>query len=102
LRFADDTSLLASSEEELSEILGRVKNIRLQYGLDVNLDKSKLMIVERGEKVLLTGCLSGLEVVNDFICLGSLISDTGSSQKGIKRRIMLGRVAMKKLTTQSL
>jgi hypothetical protein len=38
-----------------------------------------------------------LEVVNDFIYLGSLISDTGSSQKQIKRRIMLGRVAMKKL-----
>jgi hypothetical protein len=81
LRFADDTTLLVSSEEELSEILGRVKNIILQYGLDVNLDKSKLMIVDRGEKVLLTGCLSGLEVVNDFIYLGSLISDTESSQK---------------------
>ena len=56
------------------------------------------MIVDRREKVLLTGCLSGLEVVNDFIYLGSLISDKGSSQKEIKRRIMLGRVAMKKLT----
>lgn len=98
LRFADDTVLFANSEDELAALLTRIKDISVAYGLDINLSKSKLMVIDRGEQIQLTGRLKELEVVHSFIYLGSTLCNTGSCEDEIRRRITLGRVAMKKLT----
>ena len=94
LRYADDTTLMAESEEELKRLLIRVKEESEKAGLKLNIQKAKIMafrpITSRqieGEKV---------QAVTDFIFLGSKITADGDSYE-IKRRLLLGRKAMTKL-----
>ena len=91
LRYADDTTLMAESEEELKRLLIRVKEESEKAGLKLNIQKAKIMafrpITSRqieGEKV---------QAVTDFIFLGSKITADGDSYE-IKRRLLLGRKAM--------
>ena len=96
LRYADDTTLLASSETEMINLLTRMEEISLELGLKINHAKTKLMVVDRANKLQLTGALD-LETVNDFVYLGSNISNTGSCEKEIRRRIGMAKSAMSQL-----
>lgn len=96
LRYADDTTLLAASEAEMVDILSRMERISLEMGLKINHNKTKLMIVDRSNKLQLTGALS-LETVEDFIYLGANINNTGSCEKEIRRRIGMAKTAMTQL-----
>ena len=94
LRYADDTTLMAESEEELKS-LRKVKEESEKNGLKLNIQKTKIMVSDPitswkkdGEK---------METVTDFIFLGSKISDCSHE---IKRCLLLGRVAMTKLSSQ--
>ena len=95
LRYADDTTLMAESEEELKSLLMKVKEENEKVGLKLNIQKTKIMasgpITSReidGETV---------ETVSDFIFLGSKITADGDCSHEIKRCLLLGRKVMKNL-----
>ena len=95
LRYANDTTLMAESEEELKSLLMKVKEESERGGLKLNIQKTKIMTsgsitswqIDR-EKV---------ETVADFIFLGSEITADGACSHEIKRHLLLGRKAMTNL-----
>ena len=95
LRYADDTTLMAESEEEPKSLLMKVKEESEKVGLKLNIQKMKIMasgpITSRerdGETV---------ETVSDFIFGGSKITADGDCSHEIKRRLLLGRKVMTNL-----
>ena len=88
LRYADDTTLLAESKEELLQLVTSVIEKSAQAGLDLNLKKTKIMSTEEIEEFEVDGEKIG--VVRDFIFLGAKIEDSGSCKGEILRRLALG------------
>ena len=86
LRYADDSSLMAESEEELKSLLMKVKEESKKVGLKLNLQKTKIMA-----SGLITSWQIDGETVWDFIFLGSKITADGDCSREIKRRLLLGR-----------
>ena len=89
LRYADDTTLMAESEEELKSILMKVKEESEKVGLNVNIQKSKIM----ASGPITSWGIDG-ETVSDFILGGSKITADGNCSHKIKRRLLLGRKVM--------
>ena len=75
LRYADDTTLMAESEEELKSLLMRVKEEREKVGLNLNIQKTKIMTSGPITSWEIDG--DTVETVSDFICLGSKITADG-------------------------
>ena len=95
LRYADDTTLMAKSEEELKSLLMKVKVESEKVDLKLNIQKTKIMA-----SGLITSCqIDGktLDTVSDFIFLGSKITADGDCSHEIKRRLLLGRKVMTNL-----
>ena len=92
LRYADDTTLMAESEEELKSLLMKVKEESEKVGLKLNIQKMKIMA---------SGPITPWEIdgktVSDFIFLGSKITADGDCSHEIKRRLFLGRKVMTNL-----
>ena len=92
LRYADDTTLMAESEEELKSLLMGVKEEREKVGLKLNIQKTKIMA---------SGPITSWEIdgetVADFIFGGSKIPADGDCSHEIKRRLLLGRKVMSNL-----
>ena len=88
-RYADDTTLMAESKEELKRILMKVKEESEKVDLKVNIQKTK--IVASGP--MISWQLDG-EIVSDFIFLGSKITADGDYSHEIKRHLLLGRKVM--------
>ena len=89
LRYADDTTLMAKSEEELKSLLMKVKEESEKVGLKLNIQKTKIMA-----SVPIISCqIDGetVETVSDFIFLGSKITADGDCSHEIKRCLLLGR-----------
>ena len=92
LRYADDTTLMAESEEELKRLLMKVKEESVKFGLKLNFQKTKIMAsspitswqIDEGT----------MEIMIDFILLGSKIIADGDCSHEIKRRLLLRRKAM--------
>ena len=89
LRYADDTTFMAESEEDLKSLLTKVKEESEKVGLKLNIQKTKIMASSPitswetdGETVV---------TVSDFIFLGSKITAEGECSHEIKRRLLLGR-----------
>ena len=95
LRFADDTTLMAESEEELKSLLKKVKVEREKVGLKLNIQKTKIMASGPITSWEIDG--ETVETVSDFIFLGSKIIVDGDCSHEIKRRLLLGRKVMTKL-----
>ena len=98
LRYADDTTLMAESEEELKSLLLKVKEESEKVGLKLNIQKTKIMasgpITSReidGETV---------ETVSDFLVLGTKLPAAGDCSHEIKRRLLLGRKVMTNLDSK--
>ena len=89
LRYADDTTLMAESVEELRSLLMKVKEESEKAGLKLNIQKTKIM--ESGPT---TSWQIDGETVSDFIFLGSKITADGDCSHEIKRRLLLGRKVM--------
>ena len=95
LRYADDTTLMAESEEELKSLLMKVKEESEKIGLKLNIHKTKIMASgpitswQRDEETV--------ETVADFIFLGSKITAGGDCSHEIKRCLLLGRKVMTNL-----
>ena len=92
LRYADDTTLMAESEEELKSLLMKVKEEREKAGLKFNTQKIKIM----ASGPIISWQIDG-ETMRDFIFLGSRITTDGDCSLQIKRRLLLGRKAMTNL-----
>ena len=93
LRYADDTTLMAESEEELKSLLMKVKSKRV--GLKLNIQKTKIMASGPITSWEIDG--ETVETVRDFIFLGSKITADGDCSHEIKRHLLLGRKAMTNL-----
>ena len=97
LRYTDDTTLVAESEEKLNSLLMKMKEESEKGGLKLNIQKTKIM----------ASCPISLwqiyretiETVRDFLFLGSKISADGDCSHDIKRNLLLGRKAMTNLTS---
>ena len=95
LRYANDTTLMEESEEELKSLLMKVKEESEKVGLKLNIQKTKIM----------TSCPitswqtygETMEIVTDFIFLNSKITADGDCSREIKRWLLLGRKAMTNL-----
>ena len=86
LRYADDTTLMAESEEELKSLLMKVKEESEKVGLKINIQKMKIMASGPITSWVIDG-----ETVSDFIFLGSKITADGDCSHEIKRPLLLGR-----------
>ena len=95
LRYADDTTLIAESEEELKNLLMKVKEESEKVGLKLNIQKMKVMASSPVTSWQINGEI--METVTDFIFGGSQISADGNCSHEIKRRLVLGRKAMTNL-----
>ena len=95
LRYADDNTLMAESEEELKSLLIKVKEESEKVGLDLNIQKTKIMASGPITSWQIDG--ETVETVADFIFLGSKITADGNCSRDIKRRLLLGRKAMTNL-----
>ena len=95
LRYIDDTTLMARSEEELKSLLMKVKVGSWKAGLKLNIQKMKIM----ASSPLTSWQIDGekMETVTDFIFLGSKIAAAGDCSHEIKRYLLLGREAMASL-----
>lgn len=97
LRYADDTTLITATEEELERVMEKVINESRALGLEINLSKTKLMVIDRGSSAQLENRLPNIQRVEEFVYLGSLITASGGSTNEIKRRIAIARNAMSNL-----
>ena len=95
LRCADDTTLMAESEEELKSLLMKVKEESEKVGLKLNIQKTKVMASGRITSWEIDG--DTVETVSDFIFLGSKITADGECSHEIKRCLLLGRKVMTNL-----
>ena len=89
LRYADDTTLRAESEEELKSLLKKVKEEREKVGLKLNIQKTKIIASGPITSWEIDG--EAMETVRYFIFLGSKITADGDCSHEIKRRFLLGR-----------
>ena len=94
-RYADDSTLMAESEEELKGLLMRVKEESEKVGLKLNIQKTKIMASSPITSWQTNG--ETMEIVTDFIFLGSKITADGDCSHEIKRRLFLGSKAMTNL-----
>lgn len=96
LRYADDTTLLAESEDDLKQLLLKVEQRSLEMGLSLNINKTKIMTTNGSAKVWINN--EEIETVNSFNLLGSTINDKATSVDDIKKRIALGKSAVNDLS----
>ena len=91
LRYADDTTLMAESKEELKKLLRKVKEDSEKAGLKFNIQKTKIMASSPITSWQIDG--ETMEIVTDLIFLGSKITADGECSHEIKRCLLLGRKA---------
>ena len=95
LRYADDTTLMAESKEELKSLLMKVKEESEKAGLKLNIQNTKIMASSPITSWQIDG--KTMETVTNFIFLGSKITADGDCSHEIKRHLLLGRQAMTNL-----
>ena len=95
LRYADDTTLMTESEEELKSLMMKVKEESEKVGLKVNIQIIKVIVSSSITSWQIDGeTVETVETVADFIFLGSKITADGDCSCEIKRCLLLGRKAM--------
>ena len=97
LRYADDTTLMAESEEELKSLLMKVKEESEKVGLKLNIQKTKIMAFGPITSWEIDG--ETVETVSDFILGGSKVTAEGDCSHEIKRHLLLGRKVMTNLVS---
>ena len=95
LRYADDTTLMAESEEELKSLLMKVKEESEKAGLKLNIQKTKIMASSPITSWQIDG--ETMETVTNFLSLGSKITTDGDCSHEVKRWLLLGRKDMTNL-----
>ena len=97
LRYADDTTLMGESEQELKSLLMKVKEESEKVGLKLNIQKTKIMASDPITSWAIDG--ETVETVSDFILGGSKITADGDCSHEIKRCLLLGRKVMTNLNS---
>ena len=97
LRYADDTTLLTESEEELKSLLMKVKEESEKVGLRLNIQKTKIIASSSITSWQMDG--ETMETVIDFIFLGSKITADGDCSHEIRRQLLLGKKTITNLKT---
>ena len=92
LRYADDTTLMAKSKEEMKSLLMKAKEESENSGLKLNIRKSKIMASGPNTSWQIDG--EAMETVTEFIFFGSKITACSNRSHEIKRRLLLGRKVM--------
>ena len=100
LRYADDTTFMAESKEELKSLLMKVKKESEKVGLKLNIQKTKIMVSGPITSWQIDG--ETVETVADCIFLGSQITADGDWSHEIKRHLLLGRKAMTNLDSRDI
>ena len=95
LRYTDDTTLMAESEEELKSLLTKQKEESEKTGLKLNIQKTKIMASDPTTWWQIDG--ENVETASDFILLDSIITTDSDCSHKIKRRLLLGRKPMTNL-----
>ena len=95
LRYADDTTLIAESEEEIKSLLMKVEEQSEKAGLKINIRKTKIMASSSITSRQIDGEI--METVMDFIFLSSKITAAGDCSREIQRCLLLGRKAITNL-----
>ena len=95
LRYADDTTLMAETEQELKSLLMKVKEESEKVGLKLNIQKTKIMATGPITSWQIDG--ETVETVADFILGGSKVTANGDCSREIKRHLLLGRKIMTNL-----
>ena len=93
----DDTTLLAGTKEDLTELVERVRRASEKAGLYLNVGKTKVMTTGDIGEMTVDGI--DVEVVTKFVFLGALITKDGLCEKEVRRRIAMGKAAMGGLTS---
>ncbi|EFN60870.1 hypothetical protein EAG_16016, partial [Camponotus floridanus] len=87
LRYADNTTLLGDTEEEIIRLMFKVDEVNRDEDLKINTSKTKIMIVDRPtEEELVPVSIGGIEIVKEFIYLGAKLTNTGSCETEIRTR----------------
>ena len=84
LRYADDTALLAGNEKELSELISKINEVGKQFGMEINIKKTKAMVVSNkpnSPKINIAIDGEQIEQVAPYMYLGSLITEDGRSER---------------------
>lgn len=98
LRYADDTTLFATSTHHMEDLLSKMEHTSSIFGLRINRSKTKIMIVDRiNESSPVVTQIANCDVVQSYVYLGALISNRGGCVDEIKRRMAITRSAMDKL-----
>ena len=100
LRYADDTTLMAESKEELKRLLMKVREESEKAGLKLNIQKAKIMASGSISSWQTNG--ETMETVTDLIFLGSKITADGDCSHEIKRCLLFGRKTMTNVTVPSV
>jgi len=98
LRFADDQAMMAGSQKGLQKMMDQLNKISIEYGMRINIKKTKIMKISKGAETRIRINIGGEEIeqVTEFCYLGSMITTDGKCHKEIKRRIALGKDAFTK------
>ena len=102
LRYADDTALLAGNEKELTELTSKINEVGKQFGMKINIKKTKAMFVsKKPNSPIIHIAIDGqhIEQVTSYMYLGSLINEDGRCEKEINRRIMIARTTFTNMRT---
>ena len=100
LRYADDTALLADSEEKLQRLVDKLVGESESKGLKVNASKTQVLVISKGETLMPANIIvnsESLKQVRNFKYLGSTISDDGRSDSDINTRIAIAKTAFNKV-----
>jgi hypothetical protein len=101
LRYADDTALIAGSEEDLQTLVDTIKEESNKYGLNINKKKTQTMVITKKTeipKVYIKIDGKTLDQVHSFIYLGQLFTEDGRSEQEIKRRIGIAKTTFSKMS----
>ena len=102
LRYADDTALLSGNEKELTELTIKINEVGKQFGMKINIKKTKAMVVsKKSNSPIINIAIDGqqIEQVTSYMYFGSLITEDGRCEKEIKRRIMIARTTFTNMRT---
>ena len=100
LRYADDTTLLAGNEKELSQLTSKINEVRKQFGMKVNIRKTKAMVVsKKSNSPKINIAIDGQHIEQVRSCLVRLITENGISEREIKRRRMIARTTFTNMRT---
>ena len=92
LRYDDDTTLIAGTQNYLTEIITKIKRAIEEAGLYLNVNKTKVMTTGKLDRIIVDD--NNIKIVDRFIYLGVLITNDGITDKELRRRLVMGKCPM--------